>query len=162
MRGGTTISFRPKCAMLRRYGRKYRFFLKMVISHKSLAFFFLEKREKCLKHLWNSRSGFQILRKKIFTGGLVSAVLSGRKNANPLLNGGRTHKFLRPKSAMLRRYGRKYRFFLKDGHFSQNFEVFFGRTRKMPETPLKQPIWVPNIAQKNLHRRISFRRFKWS
>ena len=44
--------------------------------------------------------------------------------------------------------------------FSQDVDVFFGKTRKMFKTPLKQSIRVPNFAQKNLHARVSLRRLK--
>ena len=98
---------------------------------------------------------------KIFTRGLVYAVLRGHKNDYPLLNGGQTGKLLRPNSAMLRRLAANVDFFEKMVIFHEFWRFFFlTKLTEMLKTPLKQPIWVPNFAQKIFTGRISLRRFK--
>ncbi len=120
----------------------------MVIFHKSLSSL-LEKHEKCSKHLWNSRFVFHIQRKKISTGGLFYAVLSGHKNDNPLLNGGRTGKFLRPNSAMLRGLAANVDFFEKMVIFHEFWRFFWRSSRKCSKR-LWNSRFGPQILRKKI------------
>ena len=81
----------------KRFGCKSRFFLKNGHFWWILALFW-RNLQKHSKRLWNSRSGFQNVRKKSSRGEWVYAVLSGRTNANPILNRARMGNFLDQKA----------------------------------------------------------------
>ena len=122
--------------------------------------FFLTKLTEMLKTPLTQSIRAPNFAQKIFTRRLVYAVLSGRKNSNPLLNRGRANNFFKSQSAMLRGLASNVDFFEKMVIFHEFWRFFLTKLTEMLKTPLKQSIRAPNCAQKNLHRRISLCRFK--